>query len=212
MNAQIWLKGVTTELELGDLVELDIALIGGVRGLCSTKLSEDLRLGEGNWGGGAAEPFDPGFKAVSILLKWLVVWGGWLGEGTWGGGAAEPFDPGPKAVGTLPKWSVVWEGSCCGGILCESGSGNCLIPAPNGCKGWILFWLSFTLDSAAARASSRASFCWRRILSTTSKIWIRFPLRWEAMQWFKAHHCIPCVSKHGGRLKGLSWTTEHRSL
>ena len=34
MNAQIWLKGVTIELELEDLADLDIPLLGGVRGLC----------------------------------------------------------------------------------------------------------------------------------------------------------------------------------
>lgn len=50
MNAQIWLKGVTAGLELEDLpdfAELDISLIGGVRGLCSIKFSEVLRLEEG---------------------------------------------------------------------------------------------------------------------------------------------------------------------
>jgi hypothetical protein len=44
MNAQIWLKGVTAGLEPEDL---DTPLIGGVRGLCSTKFSEVLRLEEG---------------------------------------------------------------------------------------------------------------------------------------------------------------------
>ena len=52
MNEHIWLKGVTPGLELEGLAELDIPLIG-VRGLCSTKFSEGLRL-EG--GGDAAEP------------------------------------------------------------------------------------------------------------------------------------------------------------
>ena len=47
MNAQIWLKGVTAGLELEDLAELDILLIGGVRGLCSIKFSEALRLEDG---------------------------------------------------------------------------------------------------------------------------------------------------------------------
>ena len=47
MNAQIWLKGVTIELELEDLADLDIPLLGGVRGLCSTKFSEGFRLVEG---------------------------------------------------------------------------------------------------------------------------------------------------------------------
>jgi hypothetical protein len=47
MNAQIWLKGVTAGLELEDLAELDIPLIGGVRGLCSIKFSEGLRVEEG---------------------------------------------------------------------------------------------------------------------------------------------------------------------
>ena len=132
MNALIWLKGVTAGLELEDLEELDIPLIGGVRDLYSVKFSEGLRLEEGTWGGDAAEPIDPRPKAVS-LSSWV-----------------EPREP---------IFRLSWE----------SESGSCLIPAPNGCKGWTLIWFSFALDSAAARASSRASFCWRRILSTTSK-------------------------------------------
>lgn len=47
MNALIWLKGVTAGLELEDLEELDIPLIGGVRDLYSVKFSEGLRLEEG---------------------------------------------------------------------------------------------------------------------------------------------------------------------
>ena len=50
MNARIWLKGVTAGLEFEDLpdfAELDISLMGGVRGLCSIKFSEVLRLEEG---------------------------------------------------------------------------------------------------------------------------------------------------------------------
>ena len=46
MNAQIWLKGVTAGLGLEDLAELDIPLIGGVRGLCSIEFSEGIRLEE----------------------------------------------------------------------------------------------------------------------------------------------------------------------
>ena len=46
MNAQIWLKGVTAGLEFESFAELDIPLIGGVRGLCSTIFSKGLRLEE----------------------------------------------------------------------------------------------------------------------------------------------------------------------
>ena len=46
MNAQIWLKGVTAGLGFEGLAELDIPLMG-VRGLCSTKFSEGLRIEEG---------------------------------------------------------------------------------------------------------------------------------------------------------------------
>jgi len=74
MLFEIWLKGVTAGLELEGLEELDIPLLRGVRGLCSTRFSEGLRLEEGTWGGDAAEPFDPRPKTVGILPIWSVVW------------------------------------------------------------------------------------------------------------------------------------------
>jgi hypothetical protein len=104
-------------------------IAGGVRCLCSIEFSNVSGL-EGETCGDPAETIEPRPKVVSLssgesiarFKFWRVL----------------PL--GIEEFGSLSNLSVTCESSCCGDILPRpSASGSCLMPAPNGCKGWTIF-------------------------------------------------------------------------